>query len=306
MRRFSIVLLFIVVFLPLFTSCAGDGLDPRVDLSWVHELGYRPEEVHHLSFTWSGERSCPEIPVEIGGITLDLGIDTGCGAGVAFTDQIEDRIDYSLLERVEAFNRDGSHRGWSKRISIGEMAVFGESYKNVSSTISDWKMYSSRKFNGIIGLAYFRSRTVTLDYVGRRIAVGKRAIDYAELDEDKFTVLPLLRSTSRGQRDLPFFAAELRGDPITVYLDTGKNYSFIYDPESSQTIGSKPSEFIDIPLTIGERELFLEDIVPVGSLAQAEGLPYPTMIEMNSDQIWKQRLVVTLDLIDQKIIFRIP
>jgi len=91
-----------------------------------------------------------------------------------------------------------------------------------------------------------------------------------------------------------------------IYLDTGKNYSFSYDPDSSQRIGEKPSEFIDIPVTIGERELLLEDIVPVRNLAQAEGLPHPTMIEMNSDQIWKNKLVVTLDLVDQKVIIRFP
>jgi hypothetical protein len=39
-------------------------------------------------------------------------------------------------------------------------------------------------------------------------------------------------------------------------------------------------------------------------MAQAEGLPYPNMVELNSHQIWKCKLLVTIDLIDQKIIFR--
>jgi hypothetical protein len=66
----------------------------------------------------------------------------------------------------------------------------------------------------------------------------------------------------------------------------------------------KPTNLLDIPLKIGGMELVLDDIGEVNNIAQADGLPYPTMIELNSDQIWKCNLLVTLDLLEQKIIFR--
>jgi len=48
----------------------------------------------------------------------------------------------------------------------------------------------------------------------------------------------------------------------------------------------------------------LQDIVEVNNIAQAEGLPYPTILELNSDQLWKCNLLVTFDLIEQKVKFR--
>ena len=48
----------------------------------------------------------------------------------------------------------------------------------------------------------------------------------------------------------------------------------------------------------------LKDITEINDMAQAKGLPFPTMIELNSDQLWKNNLIVTFDLIEQKIIFK--
>ena len=113
--------------------------------------------------------------------TYKLGFDTGCGTGIFFTDIIENEIEYNYLGKLEALNRDGSHRGWNKHIIINEFTVFGENYKNIETTISDWDMYSSEKFNGTIGLAYFKSKILTLDYAGHKIAVSNNPIDYEKL-----------------------------------------------------------------------------------------------------------------------------
>lgn len=53
-----------------------------------------------------------------------------------------------------------------------------------------------------------------------------------------------------------------------------------------------------------EKQINKGNIILWKMSAQGEGLPYPTMIELNSDQIWKCKLLVTIDLIEQKIIFR--
>ncbi len=83
-----------------------------------------------------------------------------------------------------------------------------------------------------------------------------------------------------------------------------KNYSYVYNPDSRYYMSDKPTDFSDVPVKIGNIELMLQDIVEVNNIAQAEGLPYPTILELNSDQLWKCNLLVTFDLIEQKVIFR--
>lgn len=275
----------------------------NVEDTWINDLGYREDQIHRLTFNWSGDRSCPEIPVNINNKTYELGLDTGCGAGIFFTNAIEDELNYTLIGMVEALNRDGSHRGWNKRIVIDEFTVFGNTYNNIETTISDWNMYSSEEFNGAIGLKYFKSKIITLDYAGHRILVSNNPIDYDNLNPDKYAVLQLHRTATKNQESLPFFEAKLNGKEIIVYLDTGKNYSYVYNPVVKSTMADKPNNFIDVPIKIGNIQMTLSDVVEINNMAQVEGLPFPTMIELNSDQLWKNNLLVTFDLINQKIIF---
>jgi hypothetical protein len=273
------------------------------DKSWIADFGYKENEIHDITFDFVGDRSCPEIPVKVGNNEYKLGFDTGCGTGIFFTDVIEDKIDFTFLSRAEELKRDGTHRGWNKRVKVSEINVFGDKYKNIETSISDWSMFSSQKFNGTIGLAYFKSKVITLDYAGRRIAVGSNPIDYTKLNSEKYVVLPLHKTTKTGQQDLPFFEAQYNNKPVIVYLDTGKNHSYVYNPDCKNSMGEKPTKFLKVPLKIGSMELNLNDISEVNDIAQADGLPYPTMLELNSDQIWKCNLLVTIDLIEQKIIF---
>ena len=272
------------------------------DKTWIIDLGYEDNEIHKLTFYSMGNRSCPEIPLQVENKILKLIFDTGCGTGLQFTNVVEDKIDYTLLEKTEALNRDGSHLGWNKGIKIDEMKVFGEQFNNINTSIAD--LSSSSKFDGLIGLSYFDSKVITLDYTGHRIGISSNRIDYTKLDKDKYVVLPLYKTTSQDQHDLLFFEAEYNNQPIIVYLDTGKNYSYLYNPNCSSSMGDKPTKYFNIPLKIGGLELTLKDITEANDIAQAKGLPYSTMIELNSDQIWKCKLLVTIDLIEQKIIFR--
>ncbi|WP_297429838.1 hypothetical protein [Clostridium sp.] len=277
------------------------------DKTWIADLGYKESEIHKLTFNLSGDGICPQIPVKVGNDEYELGFDTGCGVGISFTDAIQDKIDYTVLNKAEATNRDGCHRGWITNVKVNEINVFGDTYKNVNTSISDWSMYSSQKFNGNIGLAYFKSKVITLDYEGHKIAVSSSPIDYAKLDTGKYVVLPLYKTTTKGQEDLLFFEAEYNSEPIIVYLDTGKNHSYLYNPEINYSIGmgeNKRPTYSNVNLKIADMDLTLNNIVEANNFKQADGLPYPTMIEMNSDQIWKCNLLVTVDLIDQKIIFR--
>jgi hypothetical protein len=274
------------------------------DRSWIADFGYQKNEIHRLTFHLSGNRSCPEIPVFINEKEFRLGFDTGCGSGLSLTNALEEKIDFELIDRTEELNRDGTHRGWSKRVALKEITVFGEAYEEIETGMADWKMFSSSKFNGIIGLEYFQSKVITLDYRGHEIAVCNRPVDVTKLDPDQYIILPLHKSTREDSSMLPFFQVEHEGKPAIAYLDTGKNYSYVYNPSCDYSMSDRPSGFTDVPIKIGSMELTLKDVAQVNNLAQTEGLPYPTMIELNSDQIWKCGLLVTIDLIDHRIIFR--
>lgn len=307
MKRKNRILILLIIFVTLFFAgyFGTRGLKLLfADRSWISDFGYHENEIHRLSFHLAGSRSCPEIPVFINEKEFRLGFDTGCGIGLGLTTALEGKIVYDLLGSTEQLNRDGSHRGWSKRKSLNEMNVFGEAYDEVETDISDWEMFSSSKFNGVIGLEYFQSRVITLDYPGYKIAVSSKPVDGTKLDSDQYVILPLYRSTSAGQGMLPFFQVEYDGKPAMAYLDTGKNYSFVNNPSCDIPMSNRPSGFTDVPIKIGSLEITLKDVAQVNNLAQAEGLPYPTMIELNSDQIWKCGLLVTIDLIDHRIIFR--
>jgi hypothetical protein len=271
------------------------------DKSWIHDLGYKENEIHDLSLNKLG---CPEISVKIPENQFPLIFDTGNNPGFLLTNLMEEKINYITLGKTEQLNRDGSHRGWAKSIRLNKISVFGKSNSDVDSTIADWDMFSSEKFNGIIGLKYFSSQVITLDYTARKIAVSSNPIDYNKLSLKKYVVLPLLKSNQNGQNNLLFFKAILNGKPISVYLDTGKNHSYIHNKSSSYIPGpAKPDTVKDATITLDDMELPLKGLEET-NLAQVTDLPYPLAIELNSDQIIKNNLLVTIDLIDQKIIFR--
>lgn len=272
------------------------------DKSWIQDFGYREDEVHILSLDRAG---CPTIPVTIEGNEHPFIFDTGNNPGFLLTSLLEKKVDYTLLGQTEQLNRDGSYRGWSKTVRLNEFTVFGKSYADIETTLADWKMFSSQKFNGLIGLKYFPSQVITLDYTGRKIAVTSQPIDYSKLDMKKYVVLPLLKSKQDGQSNLLFFEAALNGEPITVYLDTGKNHSYLHNPDSTYRPGAgKPNtQKKDITIMLNDMKLPLKGVLEA-NLTQADGLPHPVTIELNSDQIKKNNLLITIDLINQHIIFR--
>lgn len=56
-----------------------------------------------------------KYPYKLGIKKFKMTLDTGCGTGLQLTDVIDDKIDYTILDKTELLNRDGSHRGWSKK-----------------------------------------------------------------------------------------------------------------------------------------------------------------------------------------------
>lgn len=291
----------------LLLTIGGFQLYPRIaavmaDMSWIRDLGYSDEEIYDLELNLAG---CPIIPITTGENEIWISFDTGTSANLSLTTMVEKDLNYTLIGQTEELNRDGSHRGWSKSVLIDGFSMFGTNFTDVEAQIADWEMYSSIPLNGTIGLDYFASKIITLDYIGQKIAVTDRALNYSSLDPDKYVVIPLIKSHDDSMENLLFFEATHNGAPVSVYLDTGKNYSYLYDPSSAYNPGESGPGMIksDISIMIGDMELPLQEIFHV-NLAQVSDLPNPLMIELNSDQIKKNNLLITIDLIEQKIIFR--
>lgn len=267
MKSKGIMTIIVLCFVILLVTGYRHFKIESADSTWITDLGYEDSEIYQLTFHLIGDRSCPEIPVQIGNAEYRLLFDTGCGCGIFFTNVLEDKLEYTLLGEIEELNRDGSHCGWSERVIVDEFAVLGDTYRDIETSISNWTMFSSRKFKGAIGLTYFKSKIITLDYSGHRIAVSSNPIDYSKLNPDKYVVLQLHKTSSQGEEDLPFFEAEYNGEPVMVYLDTGKNYSYIYNPNSEYSMADKPKDFLNVPIKIGNVEIMLYDIVEVYDIA---------------------------------------
>ncbi|WP_105616420.1 pepsin/retropepsin-like aspartic protease family protein [Vallitalea okinawensis] len=300
-KKYPIILLLGLIILGVFVI-SMNFKDKIVDNSWISELGYTDDQIHSLTFNFKGDRGCPEIPVALNNKEYRLLFDTGCGSGIALTNVVEDSLDYELIGKVQQLNRDGSHRGWSKQVLLKELKIFGESYKNIETAIVDWQMSSSKEFSGLVGLEYFIGRIITLDYTGYQMGIRGNPIDYSSLNKKEYIILPLHKSTEESQKNLLFFEAKYKGELVIVYLDTGKNHSFLYNPNSTFAMGGNVPNLRNINIEVGDLELELSEIGEVHDIAQAQGLPYKTMIELNSDQIWKSNLLVTFDLIEGNII----
>lgn len=147
---------------------------------------------------------------------------------------------------------------------------------------------------------------VTMDYRAHLIGVSKEASDYSGLSEEKYVVVPMLRTQADGQENLIFFECKLNGENIIVYIDTGKNVSYIHNPNSGYIIGESTDNpntaCVDAVIDVGNMSLSLSDIYEA-KIPQYSDFTYPLAIELNSDQFLKNDIVITFDFINKNLIF---
>lgn len=211
-----IILTAAIILLGALSVISGDfPLFHFANSNWIDDFSYTRDEIHPLKFDTSG---CPTIPVKFGEKSAELIFDTGCSTGLDVMTPLEDMIDYTVLGKSESINRDGSHRGWSYKIRIPEFSVFGNTFLDVETHLSDWQMVASSPFNGLIGLNYFQSKIITLDYENEKIAVTDRDIDLEKLDK-KYAVIPLYHTSTLNRDALLFFEGKVNGESRMIYLD---------------------------------------------------------------------------------------
>lgn len=272
------------------------------DTSWIKDLGY--DNVYTLK---SDRVGCPLIPVRFGGDEYRFYFDTGCDSDIVLTNALEGKFGYTVTSQVEQLNRDGSHRGWSYGINIGELTLFDRVYNDIGCVMIDWKMSSSHKFNGLVGTKMFENRVVTLDYRARLMGVSENAPDYSNLPQEKYAVVPILRTRTDGQENLVFFECEINGEKAVIYIDTGKNVSYIHDPNSGYIIGSNTDRAPNTPranadIKVGEISFEVRGAYKA-KITQYDDFDKTLAVELNSDQILKNDIVVTFDFINDQLIF---
>lgn len=272
------------------------------DTSWIVELGYNETEIRELKLDKS---SCPRIPIEFNGKSYYFDFDTGCSNNIVLTNELENKVDYTVTEEIEQLNRDGSHRGWSYGITVDELKLFDALYKNVNCTMIDWKMSSSEKFNGLVGTKMFENKTVTLDYRARLMGVSENAPDYSKLEKEKYAIVPIIRTDTEGQENLVFFECVLNGERRIAYIDTGKNISYIHNSGSGYMIGGtdRPDSIrSDALIEIGGLSLELKGLYEA-NITQYDDFDSILAVELNSDQILKNELVICFDFVNNDLIF---
>lgn len=274
------------------------------DTSWIEALGYSGDEIYSLK---SDKAGCPQIPVQLGSDTYYFSFDTGCDSEIVLTNALEGNFDYTVTEEIEQLNRDGSHRGWSYGINIGELKLFDRIHNNIDSVMIDWKMSSSDKFNGLVGTKMFENSVVTLDYRARLIGVSENAPDYSDLPKEKYAVVPILRTDTEGQENLVFFECELNGEKAVIYIDTGKNVSYIHNPDSDYIVGSNTGSRpdtarADAVVNVGGFSFELKGAYEA-DIAQYDDFGTILGAELNSDQIARNDLVICFDFVNNNLVF---
>lgn len=268
---------------------------PKTDiteLNWVKDFNYDESQIHDISIGFLNP--CPYIPVKIDDKEVKLLFDTGNGEGLFLTTALKGKVGYEITGKTTELNADGTYRGEGDAILLKNLTIFNNEYSNVQSTLNDWRMYGFFKNNGGVGLKYFKSKVVTLDYDNKKIAVGTKALDYSNLQDDRYIVIPLISSNLSNKKNLVFFQGEINGEKSTIYMDTGSTRSFldfdqIEDGEIEVKLGDKEYKFNCSKLKyekIGFQEKF----------------EYPLRLAINSDLLKSNHFVITFDLIQNNII----
>lgn len=290
MRKFTSYIIGVVIILLIIFSifCFRKN---NSDIKWIKDLSYEENQIYDISYNFFSP--CPSVPVNIGDKKVKLFFDSGNGVGITLTTALEKEIDYKTIGTTTELNSDGTYRGNGKSILLKNISVFHEEYTNIKSSLIDWKMCSSFKINGTIGLKYFNNKVVTLDYKNKKIAVSNKALDYSKLKDDEYTVLPLIKSNLDKEQDLLFIEGEVNGKKSTIYIDTGSSRSF-YNFEDAQG---------EIEVKLGKKAYkFNSNKLMHSEIGFQDKFKYPLNFAINSDLLKANHFVITIDKIQNSLI----
>lgn len=282
------------VFIPLLLGFEK----PRPD--WAEKLDYRTDELYPIKLQIN---SIPLVEVKVNGSPLWVKFDTGCGTGFSLTTAVQEKIAHDVTGKSTERNPDGSYRGETTLARIASLEVFGERYAPVATSFSDWRIFSTLKFNGLLGLRYFKDKRVTIDYKTRLIGISARPLVYRAIRDFSGAGVPLLEA-SGSQADLIYVSGRVKGRPAVIYLDTGSSASFIdpsmLDPGEIKK-GKRHLLAENIGMSIGDFSFTVRQL-RVKEQKRGVSFEYPQTVKLGSDVI--RDFLITIDKIANRLILR--
>ncbi len=267
---------------------------------WVKHLDYRQDELHQIRVQMN---FIPLVEVKVNGSPLWVKFDTGCSTGFSLTSAVEEKIAHKVTGTSTERNPDGSYRGETKLGTIASMEAFGDRYAPVETSFTDWRMFSSLKFNGLLGLKYFKDKRVTLDYKSKIIGVSARPFVYKAVRDYSISAVPLLKATG-SQADLLYVLGKVRTQFTVIYLDTGSSASFI-DPSMLDSSDIKKGERYllaeDIDMSIGDCHFTVKKL-RVEEQRRGVNFEYPQTVKFGSDVL--RNFIITIDKISNRLMFQ--
>jgi hypothetical protein len=269
---------------------------PKTD--WAERLDYRQDELYPIKVQIN---FIPLVEVKVNDSPLWVKFDTGCSTGFSLTSAVEDKVEHKVTGKSTARNPDGSYRGETKLATIASLEVFGDRYAPVKTSFTDWRIFSTLKFNGLLGLGYFKGKRVTLDYKKKEIGITDRPFVDATVKNFSGAAIPLLEAAG-SQADLIYVLGQVRGRPTVIYLDTGSSASFI-DPSMLETTeikkGQKHLLAENIEMSIGDLSFNVKQF-RVQEQRRGVNFEYPQTVKLGSDVI--KNFLITVDRISGRLL----
>lgn len=268
---------------------------------WTKRLDYRPDELHPIRLQIN---FIPLVEVKVNGSPLWVKFDTGCSTGFSLTSAVEDKIEHTVTGTSTERNPDGSYRGETTLATIDSLEVFGDIYTPVKTSFTDWRIFSTLKFNGLLGLKYFKAKRVTLDYKRKIIGISKRSFFYEENKDDSRSVVPLLEATG-GQAGLIYVLGKVRGHPTVFYLDTGSSASFIDPSMLNPTDIIKGKRYLfteNINMTIGDMDFTVKELRVQEQRREGADFEYLQTVKLGSDVL--KNFLITIDKITNQLMLQ--
>ena len=268
--------------------------------SWAEKLDYRQDELFPIKLQIN---SIPLVEVKVNGFPLWVIFDTGCSTGFSLTSAVAKKIAHKVTGTSTERNPDGSYRGEITLATIASLEVFENKYAPVETSFTDWRIFSTLKFNGLLGLKYFKNKKVTIDYKTKKIGISERPLEYRAIS-DNFGIVVLLLEASRNQTDLIYVLGKVKGRPTVIYLDTGSSASFI-DPSMLDANeikkGQKHLLAENVEMSIDDFPFTVKRL-RVREQRRGVNFEYPQTVKLGSDVI--RDFLITIDKITNRLILQ--
>jgi predicted aspartyl protease len=251
---------------------------PRPD--WTATLGYEVGELHPLAV---GKFGCPFVPVRLDGEEVFLEFDTGNMTGLAVSRDLARRLGLAVAGEWRSLDSDDTEIGRFPVFRVGEVQVFGESWKDVRV-----HGLPTDDLEGLVGPAFLSGKRFTADYAAGLLAVSDRPLP-ARAGGEAFPLVPV--PSCEG---MPVVEAEVAGRRVFVQLDTGKSRTCV-DRDFAAEVGlpATPRGYRLEEIRLGSFSFSVPHARAEGFEGISEGLPSPIAVGLGSDVL--SRVVFTID-----------